>query len=280
MQEERGTEKKKLNIETLTGKGDMMDSAEMENYVLERTESQTNLLETADVRDVYSNCHERRYLQAVSEGDVEMVKDLGDIENKFMDCMSTLAKSSLKQMEYMTVVNAALISRAAVQGGANPRMIWNLSDMYMQKLEKCRTIAQMRELNAEMTLDFTERVRKAKLRPQGHVYVEKVKDYVALRLRTPFTISEMAEELRIGRTYLSRLFHGQEGITIQNYVLQERLSHAANMLRFSDCPIAVITEYFCFSSQSYFGRRFKKQYGVTPWEYRKKNRYVEGVRRE
>lgn len=261
-------------------KKDMMDSPEMEEYVTERTDRQMEVLEMSETKAVYCNSFVRRYLQAVTDGDVETIRNMQSAEMPNLAGMSTLAKNSLKQTEYMTVVNGTLISRAAVQGGANPRMIWNLSDMYMQKLEKCRTMDQMRALNAEMTLDFVERVHEAKLRPRGHVYVEKVKDYVALRLRTPFTISEMAEELRIGRTYLSRLFHEQEGITIQNYILRERLSHAANMLRFSDCSIAVITEYFCFSSQSYFGRQFKKQYGLTPWEYRKKNRYVEGVRRE
>ena len=56
--------------------------------------------------------------------------------------------------------------------------------------------------------------------------------------------------------------------------MKERCEHAANMLKYTDYSIAVIAEYFCFSTQSHFGKQFKKVYGMTPKEYRKANRYI------
>ena len=60
-------------------------------------------------------------------------------------------------------------------------------------------------------------------------------------------------------------------VEIQQYVMQERCRHAANLLKYSKYPISIIAEYFCFSSQSHFGRQFRLYYGMTPNEYRRQN---------
>ena len=85
----------------------------------------------------------------------------------------------------------------------------------------------------------------------------------------------MAAELGVSRSYLSRHFSEQAGITLQDYVLQTRLEAAANMLRFSKEQIGTIAEYLCFPSQSYFTERFRKQYGMTPGEYRRENQIID-----
>lgn len=63
-------------------------------------------------------------------------------------------------------------------------------------------------------------------------------------------------------------------MTIQQYIMQERCRHAANLLKYSNYPISIISEYFCFSSQNHFGVQFRKVFGVTPNEYRNQNRYI------
>ena len=50
----------------------------------------------------------------------------------------------------------------------------------------------------------------------------------------------------ISRGYLSHRFAEAEGISIQQYILQEKCHHAANLLKFSDYSIALISEYFGF----------------------------------
>ena len=50
------------------------------------------------------------------------------------------------------------------------------------------------------------------------------------------------------------------------------LSAAARVERYSEKSLAEISSYLCFSSQSYFQNVFKKQYGVTPLQYRKQTK--------
>lgn len=92
-----------------------------------------------------------------------------------------------------------------------------------------------------------------------------------------FQVQDIANALKINRSYLARVFKEQEDVTVQEYILKERCSHAANMLKFTEYNISIIAEYFCFSTQSHFGKTFKKVYGMTLNEYRRKNQYIDSL---
>ena len=47
---------------------------------------------------------------------------------------------------------------------------------------------------------------------------------------------------------------------------------AQNMLKYSDQTISAVSSYFCFDSQSHFGSVFKNITGITPSEYRTRNK--------
>lgn len=252
-------------------KGDVMESAEMEHYQIDKSEMNR-------VHDSVE--YENKLVAAVEKGDVESMKELVHVNTVDADKIGTVARNERKQMEYLCVTLTCMVSRAAMRGGMNPEEAYDLSDIYLQKLEKCKTAEEMGVLFMKMPLDYTERVRRARERKKGNVYVEKAKDYIARNLRKEFQIRDMAEDLEVSRSYISKIFARQEGITIQQYIMDERLEHAANMLRFTDYGISVIADYFCFATQSHFGKRFKERFGMTPSEYRRQNRYVESFIRE
>ena len=54
-----------------------------------------------------------------------------------------------------------------------------------------------------------------------------------------------------------------------DYIQKERIEAACNMLTYSDYTAAQISEYLCFSTQSYIIKIFKKYKGTTPAKYRK-----------
>ncbi|MBP5261792.1 MAG: helix-turn-helix transcriptional regulator, partial [Clostridiales bacterium] len=59
------------------------------------------------------------------------------------------------------------------------------------------------------------------------------------------------------------------GITISQYIRDQKISIACNMLRHLDDSSLTISNYLGFSSQSHFIQVFKKCIGVPPEEYRK-----------
>lgn len=57
-----------------------------------------------------------------------------------------------------------------------------------------------------------------------------------------------------------------------DYIYAEKVKEAQYLLTYTDDSLARIASYLAFSSQHYFQNIFKKYAGVTPNEYRTKNK--------
>lgn len=225
----------------------------------------------------FSYRDEMRWLAEIEKGTLQTRATQIDMENmQKLDRVGRLAiHNSFKQYEYMVISHICLASRAAMRGGMNTYEAYTLSDMYYQKVSQCSDVMELLSICLQVEKDFSEQVRLAKQRNRKENYIEQCKNYIARHRTTKFSVSGMAKELGVSRTYLSRQFSAQMGITIQEYALSQRLEAAANMLRYSEEPIKAIADYLCFSSHSYFSERFRIQYGTTPEEYRKENRVID-----
>lgn len=81
-------------------------------------------------------------------------------------------------------------------------------------------------------------------------------------------IDELASHVGISRAECFRRFQKYTGKTPIGYINDYRLSQSANMLATTELSVAEISLACGFESQSYFGKLFKKHYGVTPLQYR------------
>lgn len=237
--------------------------AEKEYYELEQSEWE---------RDHNSTEYEEKLLEIVRSGDLSEAEKMvyGGV-GLGEEHIGVVAGKELKQAEYLCVVLITIVCRAAVQGGMNQEHAYSMADLYMQRLEKCRNTSEMYAIASRAQYEYTYGVWEAKKAKTEVCYIEQCKAYIAKNLRKPMKVGDIAPAIGINRSYLARRFSQVEGITIQNYIMRERCIHAANMLKYSNYPIAIIAEYFCFSSQSHFGKCFQDVYGLTPKTYRNKH---------
>lgn len=68
---------------------------------------------------------------------------------------------------------------------------------------------------------------------------------------------------------MTRIFKEQFGISINNYLLQIRITRAKELLRFTDLSVEKIGADCGILDANYFARTFKKAEGVSPGEFRK-----------
>lgn len=96
-----------------------------------------------------------------------------------------------------------------------------------------------------------------------------VKNYIDSNFTKNISLESVAKEFNVNKSYLVRSFKEDFGITVNNYILQQRILMAKNELRFTGKILDLIAEECGFSDSNYFIRMFKKIEGTTPGEYRK-----------
>lgn len=79
----------------------------------------------------------------------------------------------------------------------------------------------------------------------------------------------IADQFNIHPVYLGRLFKEETGQLFNDYLTSLRLKKARYLLACTDKKIKDICEEIGITQQSYFNRLFKKQYSVTPTDYRR-----------
>ena len=101
------------------------------------------------------------------------------------------------------------------------------------------------------------------------VSTTEVRKYIDSNYREEISLEAVAKQFNINKSYLLRIFKEDVGLTINNYILQQRMVKAKNELRFTGNTLDVIAENCGFKDANYFIRMFKKIEGITPGEYRK-----------
>lgn len=96
----------------------------------------------------------------------------------------------------------------------------------------------------------------------------------ALSLKPEFllyTIDDLCRDLHYSRVQLYRLFKTNYNITPHEYLLSHKLSYANSLLFSTDLSTMDIASKVGFSNLSQFNVDFKKEFGLTPGQCRKKS---------
>lgn len=98
----------------------------------------------------------------------------------------------------------------------------------------------------------------------------EIKDYLDKHYEEKITLDDLSSRFFINKFYLTRIFKIQFGVSVNNYILQIRISHAKQLLRFTNKTVESIGIECGLGAVPYFSRMFKKVEGISPSEYRKR----------
>ncbi len=82
-------------------------------------------------------------------------------------------------------------------------------------------------------------------------------------------LNTIADHANLSPVYFHKLFKAFTGKTPHDYLKDVRLSHAKHLLAFTQKPVEEIALLSGFTSQAYFNAVFKKEFCITPTQYRK-----------
>lgn len=84
------------------------------------------------------------------------------------------------------------------------------------------------------------------------------------------SVKEICSQYPYSQTMLLKEFKKLTGLTIVEYKTQQKMKFACQLLTESDQTVIQVATSLQYDSLSYFVTTFKKNYGMTPSEYRKK----------
>lgn len=101
--------------------------------------------------------------------------------------------------------------------------------------------------------------------------VEECTAYILQNLnREELSVNEIAAHFYLNPIYLNRIFKKQNKITISQFMIREKMSLAAQLLKNPDSSAIAVANQVGYQNYSYFSTMFKKYYGCTPSQYREK----------
>jgi DNA-binding LacI/PurR family transcriptional regulator/AraC-like DNA-binding protein len=103
------------------------------------------------------------------------------------------------------------------------------------------------------------------------ITVKKITDYLTDHINEMTDIEKMAEALMISRSYLSRKCRELTGLSVQQLHEKLKIEQAKNMLALQRFELSEIASTLGFKSQNYFSNVFKKNTGLSPLNWIKKN---------
>lgn len=99
--------------------------------------------------------------------------------------------------------------------------------------------------------------------------IGEVLDYICRHLEQPLRIEDLARQCHLSASRFAHLFRQQMEMTPVQFIEQQRIERACEMLEHTGYPIAVISQQVGFENAFYFSRRFKRAKGISPRDFRR-----------
>ena len=100
----------------------------------------------------------------------------------------------------------------------------------------------------------------------------QVEEYIQKHLReSELMVSDIADSMYLNKDYLNRVFKKERGISISQYLIQERMKLAAVLLEDGKSNVNTVAEQVGYHNYPYFASSFKRYYHCTPSQYQKEH---------
>ena len=148
--------------------------------------------------------------------------------------------------------------------------IHEITQRAVQQIAAAGSLAEQMRYSDAMILELTEAVRRSRL-TLGYYSepIRKVMEHIQLNYSQALTLEALSRVASLSPSYLTKAFKKETGMTLFQYIAHLRCRQAARMLRDSRASIQDISGYVGYEDNNYFVKVFRRQYGVTPSEYRR-----------
>lgn len=140
-----------------------------------------------------------------------------------------------------------------------------LNEVY-EKYGICDSFEQLFDLSLEFLEKLTDEYQNSYKKFDA---VESCISYIKEHLEEELSLQSMAEMMHFHPNYLSARIKERVGMSYSSFLLSVRMKAAVSMLQQTDKKVIDIALKCGFKDSSYFNRVFKREYKMSPEQYRK-----------
>jgi two-component system response regulator YesN len=207
--------------------------------------------------------YERTVLDKVRCGDRKQAKEA---LHELLDGIFA-SKAGMDTVKACVLELLIVLSRSAVEGGANLEQLTLLNLNCINHLHECSNKSQVEAWMFESLDHFMDNMLENRSSMNLRV-INKACDYIVKNYHKNISLEEVAQTVHLSPFYFSRLFKQEKGYNFVDFLTKVRIDKAKKMLQNPDFTAVRIAAEVGYQDASYFSRVFRQTMGMTPNQYR------------
>lgn len=258
-----GSRKFPLNAENTIGYYSYLDVP----YSTRNTEAEHTRQQLSMTAMMQRYQDEKQLVEAIRRGDYTSAASLVSSMKKYSP--DEWQDDRLRLLKNYLISENALFRMAVYEAQVHPFYIDRLSSTFPARIEAASDPAELDKIYLAMVHKYCLLVQEHSLAGFSPSIREAL-NYIEFHLSEPLGLKELAEQLNVTASHLSAQFKKETGSTLTAYIADKRIEKSLPLLVTTDLQIQEIAERVGIYDENYFSKLFKKKYGLTARDYRRK----------
>ena len=141
-----------------------------------------------------------------------------------------------------------------------------LGELQLKKEPTVKQLAQLKTNLANIGFEVLDDSKKQLIEKIKNIIVDQI-HYQPVDEQRNFS-DILSKKLNKDYSYLSGLFSNVEGITIEKYIINQKIEKAKEMIAYNEMNFSEIAYHLGYSSVAHLSAQFKKVTGLTPSHFK------------
>lgn len=212
---------------------------------------------------IFFHKKEKELMAKVRTGSMQEVRGL---LNELIGYVLFSEGGKIDAMRIRAIELTTLLSRVAMDGGANADSIYSLNSKFLTLIHQKQNLDELCALLQEVAEGFTSAMFYEK--DKGNSYIRKALRFIADNYFEHLELGTVADFVQLSPSYFSTLFRQMVGMNFREYLCQIRVEESKRLLLSTDFALADIAVSVGFPDQSYYCKVFRRIVGVSPGKFR------------
>ena len=228
------------------------------------------------IKSLAGECEDNRTYPVEKEKELLSLIPLGDkagsqkVLNEILGHVFFTSGGNFDVMKARILELIVLLSRAALEGGADIEQIFGLNCNYLSQINGFDTIEELTYWLSGIMIRFTDCVFN--LKDVKHIdVIYKAVDYIKRNYMKKIMLKDVANHVQLSTSYFCAIFKNEMKCNFNSYLNKIRIEMSKKLLADHDIPLVDVANLVGYEDQSYFTRVFRSIVGISPGRFRERN---------